>query len=340
MKKTYYLGMMLLLVPVLIWAGYYDGVMTYSCDQLKNALHELISTNTNSNYTAAKLQLFQNVDNHSGSVTCIYTGQNYNISDDYNGSSNPNTEHTYAQSWFSSSESSIKKADIHHLLISTMQVNSARGNLPFEMVISPNATYYSNTPWQSYRGTGSSGQEVFQPAAASRGNVARALLYFYVRYNDSLNQGGVNMLARLMIWHQEDPVDNDEIARNQAIYNYQNNRNPFIDHPEFVNRIWNPTSNLDPEIVPAPAFAISIAGANPFDDELRLNLEADKAMDLELGIYNLRGQLIKTERLRLDPSSSYIWNGKQEDGSPAPSGIYIIQVRGHEGSASIRVLKH
>lgn len=89
--------------------SYYSSATGLTGIALKNALHNIIDNNTNSNYDDAKLELFQELDNTNGVVRCVYTGKDYLINSSYNGSSDPNTEHTFAQSWFGTSETNIKK---------------------------------------------------------------------------------------------------------------------------------------------------------------------------------------------------------------------------------------
>ncbi len=221
--------------------GYYASVAGLTGTDLKTGLHNLIDNNTYSNYDGAKLKLFQELDNDNGVVKCVYTGQEWTVNSSYNGSSNPNTEHTYAQSWFGSSEVSIKKADVHHLFITNSNVNSSRGNLPFDVVRSATATYTSDPAYISKRGTNAEGRTVFEPADPHKGNLARALLYFNVRYNMTLSQGGVDMLDQLIAWHYADPVDEEELTRNVKVHTHQGNRNPFVDHPEYVSSIWGGT---------------------------------------------------------------------------------------------------
>lgn len=218
--------------------GYYDSAVGLSGSALKNALHNIVDNNTNTNYDGAKLQLFQNLDNNGGVVRCVYTGQDYTVNSSYNGSSDPNTEHTFAQSWFGTSETNIKKADLHHLFISSMSVNSSRGNLPFDIVSSVSNSYPSYNGYHSYRGTNSINRTVFEPADQHKGNLARALLYFSLRYEMTLSQEGVDMLDTLLEWHIDDPVDEAEKIRNNKIHIYQGNRNPFVDVPEYVSYIW------------------------------------------------------------------------------------------------------
>jgi endonuclease I len=234
--------------------GYYNPVNGLTGTALKTALHNLIDNNTYSSYDGAKLFLFQDLDNNNGVVRCVYTGQDYTVSSSYDGSSNPNTEHTYAQSWFTTSEESIKKADVHHLFVSNSSVNSSRGNLPFDIVTNVGTTYPSYNGYVSKRGTNSSGDTVFEPADQHKGNLARALLYFNVRYDQTLSQGGVDMLETLLLWHNADPVDAAELARNTLVYGHQGNRNPFVDHPEYVSYIWGGSSpNTTIQFSPASA---------------------------------------------------------------------------------------
>ncbi len=241
--------------------GYYNPVVGLTGTALKTGLHNLIDNNTYSSYDGAKLFLFQELDNTNGVVRCVYTGQDFTVSSSYDGSSNPNTEHTYAQSWFGTGETSIKKADVHHLFVSNSSVNSSRGNLPFDVVTNVGTTYPSYNGYVSKRGTNSSGQTVFEPANQHKGNLARALLYFSVRYEMTLSQGGVDMLETLLTWHNADPVDAAELTRNTAVYAHQNNRNPFVDHPEYVASIWGgSTANTIVQFNPASAQVSENAG--------------------------------------------------------------------------------
>jgi endonuclease I len=243
--------------------GYYASADGLSGTALKNALHNIIDNNTNTNYDDAKLELFQNLDNNGGVVRCVYTGRDYTVNSTYNGSSDPNTEHTYAQSWFGTSETNIKKADLHHLFVTNMNVNSSRSNYPFDDVVYVTNTYTYANGYYSYKGTNSGGKTVFEPADQHKGNLARALMYFSVRYEMTLSQGGVDMLDTLLDWHLADPVDEAEQIRNTKVQLYQGNRNPFVDYPEFASYIWggalpNTTVEFSPASASVSEDAVSI----------------------------------------------------------------------------------
>ncbi|MDP2172751.1 MAG: endonuclease [Candidatus Cloacimonadaceae bacterium] len=323
-------------------AGYYDSVINLTGQNLYLGLRTLISTNTYSNYDGAKVFLFQTLDNVNGYVKCIYTGYNYNVGYSYTGSTNPNTEHTYAQSWFSLPQTSIKKADLHHLFPSNSVVNSSRGNYPLFTVANHASAnvYYNDTPWQSFRGNSNSGYTVFEPANQSKGNIARVLLYFNTRYNDPLTQQNVNMIPDLVAWHYQDLPDAAEIARNQAIFTFQSNRNPFIDHPEFVGRIWGGSSNEDITIPNPSPIVFRLVYPNPFSDKLSIVLDSQSKAAIELAVYNLRGERIrKLDIFDLSDGDSISWDGKNERGDSVPSGIYLIRAIQGDHQAIQKVLK-
>lgn len=144
-----------------------------------------------------------------------------------------NVEHTWPQSKFGGVDRGHQKSDLHHLYPTDSQLNSIRGSQPFGDVVQE--TKNTKCPI-SQVGTNESGRRVFEPPQNHKGNVARALFYFSVRYRLSISEDEESALKR---WHMEDPVDNDELLRNEQVESYQGNRNPFIDEPELVQLISN-----------------------------------------------------------------------------------------------------
>jgi len=340
MKHTARLSItiILLVFSISLWAEYYDAVDELSGSALYEALQDLISTNTYSNYDGAKVFLFQELDKVGNTVTCVYTGEVYTISSTYSGQNSPNTEHTYAQSWFTPA-TNVKKSDLHHLFITTMNVNSARGNLPFGDVASTaNSTvYYTHTPWQSYRGFNNWQNSVFQVNPFFKGNIARAILYFHTRYGDSIVQGGENMLNTMIAWHYADPPDSAEITRNDMLHSFQGNRNPFVDRPEFVNRIWNPSSTADVYQQNVPDLRIDNIFPNPFKDQLTVAIDAKASEIIIARIYNIKGQLVHSHQFH-SSNKSFTWNAKDSSGKEAPAGIYFIRISSSDASAAAKVL--
>lgn len=142
-----------------------------------------------------------------------------------------NVEHTWPQSKFGGKGKGSQKSDLHHLFPSDSKLNSIRGNNPFGVVVQEAKTLKCGT---SKVGRNIEGGYVFEPPAAHKGNVARALFYFSVRYEMSIDPV---QEAYLKQWNEDDPVDADEMARNDLIETMQGNRNPFIDHPELAHSI-------------------------------------------------------------------------------------------------------
>ncbi len=142
-----------------------------------------------------------------------------------------NTEHAWPQSFFSQHFSKgLQKADLHILFPEFMRVNSLRKNHPYGIVQSnPN----SPCPGAAL-GKNHLGRTVFEPHDNVKGNVARALFYFAVRYKQAID---TEQEATLREWHSNDPVDIDEATHNHDIYIIQNNRNPFVDIPTWVEQI-------------------------------------------------------------------------------------------------------
>ncbi|MBL0146167.1 MAG: endonuclease [Chitinophagaceae bacterium] len=188
-----------------------------------------------------------------------------------------NREHSTPQSWFNSVSPMV--SDAHHIFATDGKVNGMRSNYPYGEVSS--ATYTSLNGGKLGTGTTNFGYAgtVFEPINAYKGDFARACLYMAVRYEDQIISqnwsgfGNANevflsttnqpdaakrrlfvydpwYLQLLIKWHNQDPVSQKEIDRNNVIYTQQvannsggtlvkqGNRNPFIDHPEYVNAIW------------------------------------------------------------------------------------------------------
>jgi endonuclease G len=139
-------------------------------------------------------------------------------------------EHVVPQSWFGVDEP--MRGDIHHLFACEVACNSFRGNFPyFEF---PDTLAAVRDACGRLEGDG------FEPAAG-KGPVARATLYFLLRYQGVIGDGdrelNADRLALLLEWHKSDPVGEYERHRNLAIAELQGNRNSLIDHPDWAARI-------------------------------------------------------------------------------------------------------
>lgn len=143
-----------------------------------------------------------------------------------------NVEHSWPQSKFTKSfPEGTQKADLHHLFPALSHVNSIRGNHPFGTVQTETKDVCENAKFGESPDVD---EPIFEPPMESKGNIARALFYFSVRYKREIDPVQESELRQ---WHELDPVDFDEISRSNAIFDIQKVRNPFIDHPEWTNRV-------------------------------------------------------------------------------------------------------
>ncbi|MBY0413813.1 MAG: endonuclease [Bdellovibrionales bacterium] len=148
-----------------------------------------------------------------------------------------NCEHTWPQSKFSRLyPAEMQKSDLNHLYPTDSKANSVRGNFDFADISHDNGSL-DETCSASRSGSsegGGSSDDLFEPPTEHKGNVARALFYFSVRYKIKIPTNEEPVLRR---WNELDPVDDAERARNEEVFKAQKNRNPFIDFPNLANYI-------------------------------------------------------------------------------------------------------
>lgn len=177
-------------------------------------------------YKEANIDMFTVVDNHQGVVCSVYSPSVCIATSIVPSPKVMNVEHTWPQS---EGAHGFAKSDLHHLFPTSSSTNSMRSSLPF-----CNVNIVKWEADQSKRGLNFYGEHCFEPPSGHKGNVARALFYFAIRYEASIDPHQESYLRE---WHKKDPVDLDEVERNKLIYNYQNNTNPFVDNAELVDLI-------------------------------------------------------------------------------------------------------
>lgn len=222
-------------------------------EQLKTALRNFTTQGYVSlGYNTARDKMFEFIDdyNNDDTIECVYIGRKIKAANRTQAQNQGfNTEHTYPQSFFNSNEPML--SDLFHLFPTDNYPNTIRSNYPFGIVV-------SNITWDSAGsklGKDYEGSTVFEPRNVHKGNVARALFYFVVKYT---NLGGFmsgKQESVLRQWNLLDTVDWKERLRNERIATFQKVRNPFIDHPELVDRIRSTYSTI-PD-VPRPKISAS-----------------------------------------------------------------------------------
>jgi endonuclease I len=299
--KRFSLFVFLYIVSAIAYAaipsGYYTTA-TGSGATLKTQLYNIIKGHTERSYAQLWTD-FQTTDAKSnGKVWDMYSDIPNStppyeftfISDqcgNYSGENSCyNREHSFPKSWFN--DATPMYSDLFHLYPTDGYVNGQRGNLPFGEVSSPDWTSQNGSKKGTNTYPGFSGA-VFEPIDDFKGDFARTYFYMATRYEnviagwekyDSNGDAVLNgtafpafetwFLNMLGEWHVADPVSAKETARNDAVYGIQGNRNPFIDHPEYVYSIWGvgqtTTGAIAPAIVNPTASNISntaaLLGAN------------------------------------------------------------------------------
>lgn len=231
--------------PQSIPTGYYDGASGKTGNDLLVALSDIVTRGSRSlSYSAARDKMFADVEDpdNDNAVDFVYTGR---VAQKITSSSTAysaklNTEHTWPQSL---GARGVAQSDVHHLWASDVDSNSRRGNYPFGVVksVTWTAPNPDGTP-PSKLGRDDAGRMVFEPHDRTKGDIARAIFYFYTRYyrnrpSDFTLANFNAEEATLRRWHDADPPDADERSRNDLVYGIQANRNPFIDHPEYIKQI-------------------------------------------------------------------------------------------------------
>ena len=244
-------------------SDYYKDADGMKAAELKTALSNIINPHTDVTYNGL-WTLYEMTDKRDdGLLWDMYSNTtNYVIGGTAQGANyskegdSYNREHTVPQSWFG--EQSPMKADAFHVIPTDGYVNNRRGNLPYGEVSTP--TYSSNNAFSKIGACTTSGYTgtVFEPNDEYKGDFARIYFYMVTCYeNQSTSWGGdiftdttypglttwqLNMYLR---WAQQDPVSKKEIDRNNAIYEAQGNRNPFVDYPGLEQYIWGDYTNIE-----------------------------------------------------------------------------------------------
>jgi endonuclease I len=280
MKKIYSYVLLFFITATFaqIPTGYYTTA-TGTGYTLKTQLYNIIKGHTNNGYAGLYVTYqTSDVDNfyeNDGTVLDMYS-ENPSGTDPYNYSTGTtqrcgnyvvegdcyNREHIIPQSVFN--EQSPMVADAHFITPTDGKVNGIRSNYPHGTVGTATYTSQNGGKLGSSSVSGYSGT-VFEPINEFKGDIARMYFYFATRYENTVAGYSYPMfdgsgdkvfttafLNLLLAWNAQDPVSAREIARNNAIYARQNNRNPYIDHPEYVNQIWGGTPSSDTQAPTAP----------------------------------------------------------------------------------------
>lgn len=251
-----------------------------------------------------------------------------------------NREHLIPQSVFSSATPMY--SDAHFVVPSDKHVNGVRNNFAFGRVGS--ATYTSTNQsklGQNLNSGYSAGYVgvVFEPIDEFKGDIARMLLYFATRYenvvagytyamfNGTSTQVFTDAFKNILLtWNAQDPVSAREIARNNAIYARQGNRNPYIDNNNYVTLVWgNPPLAVDGfdalssvNIYPNPA------------NEHKINIESNVALT-DIQLIAVSGQIIREEHNPAALGNTYTLEN-------LPQGLYFLKLNADQQSVTKKII--
>ena len=270
---------------------YYDAINISSSNFITDIENRIRSPYTQISYDQfdeTNIANFASIDNGNGtrSVFCVYSHYEYIYSGTFTWLP-MSREHTYCYSWQPGGSTSLPEySDQHHLFPTNQDgANGPRSNHPLGIVNSVTSTFLEGT-----LGTDINGNTVYEPRDEHKGDAARALLYMPVRYNGingydwtfnwlnntrlpSLAQPeGPQDLATLIQWHKQDPPDKWEVDRNNYIQSIQKNRNPFVDHPEYVNYInFNDLTKVNPIYAAEPTNYVTNFSASALESSINFS---------------------------------------------------------------------
>jgi endonuclease I len=327
-------------------AGYYDSAAGLTGFTLKTALYNIIKNHTVISY-GSLYSYYDQTDSKPGNVVWdmysdvpggtpayIYHHTSGDQCGTYNSEGDCyNREHSFPSSWFA--DASPMYSDLFNVIPTDGYVNNMRSNYALAEVGTPtwtstNGSKLGNCSFPGWTNT------VFEPIDEYKGDFARAYFYMATRYENLIagwhsNPGASVILNgnnttvfwqwyidQLILWHLQDTVSTKETDRNNAVYAIQDNRNPYIDHPEWVTQIWTSTLTSDSRNVNTVA-SIEIY-PNPASDKIRINISSDFSPE-KINILDVYGRLIQT----------LIWNQDNEiDISNLSKGIYLLSLENKE----------
>ena len=332
------IAFLLLLFPMILQAQIEPGKMG---EELITALQQTYTPSSTLGYGPARDILYSEIDNVGNDLFGIYT--NFKVTLDptmdpsvsaYQNGVGINAEHVYPQAF--GAEDEPQRSDLHNIFPSKVSVNGARGSCEFGDIEDSDtekwffeATQLSTIPTSNIDEYSEKDEEdcKFEPRESVKGDIARAVFYFYTIYQSAANGANPsffhNQKEKLYEWHLGDPVDAKEEARNNGITDKQGNANPFILDVTLVQRAYFPntsTKNLQTENW------VSIS-SNLIEDDITISSLKENGNVL---LYSSVGHLMKSEKLQTETNLNL--NG-------LTSGMYILQIQSGTLIKVFRVFK-
>ena len=340
-------------------AGYYDSVDLTSAETVRATVHDIIDNHTKIPYTSTStdtwnvLELADQDPNDSTRIIDVYKNRTY---PKYGAGNNDyNREHTWPKSYGFPDDTSTNKpySDCHLLMLCDVSYNTSRSNNYFDDCLSGCSIYPADT-YNGESGVNRRNSTIWETWIGRRGDVARAQFYADVRYSGDVSSepdliltddpdlivvyssnasvAHMGILQTLIRWHYDDPVDDRERNRNDVVYSFQNNRNPFIDHPEYVSYIFEDALSgmEDVGAFHGPNVTIASIYPNPFNPATTIDFSLARSGPVRVEIYALDGRLVRILLSDDRPAGDHQvrWDGTGNTGGRVPSGAYFCRVLG------------
>ncbi len=322
--------------------GYYSSADGLESEALRLALHQIIDNHQAQSYSSLWTHVQSTDDKPNGKVWDMYSDipggtppYEYTFGSDQCGNYNSendcyNREHSWPKSW--ANDTYPMNTDLFHIYPTDGYVNGRRSNYPFGEVNNPTWTSMNGSKLGPNVTSGYTGV-VFEPIDGYKGDFARSYFYMSTRYHtedsswdETPMTDGADIkpwaVSLLLDWHHDDPVSQKETDRNNAVFAIQQNRNPFIDHPEWADCIWSGNCDLSTEVITPEYISLLKNYPNPFNPVTTIQLTVKTNEFGSLKIYDISGKLteILFEDEWISGTNEFVWNA---DG--VSSGIYFIQ---------------
>jgi endonuclease I len=343
--------MVTIIAPAQPPEGYYDSAAGLSGKALQQALHDIIDDHTAVSYSDL-WTCFQSTDKKAdGTVWDMYSDIPEGIPayifvfitdqcGDYSAEGNCyNREHSFPKSWFN--DAAPMYTDLFHIYPTDGWVNNKRGKLPYGETNNPawtstNGSMVGPSSIKGYTGA------VFEPIDEYKGDFARTFFYMATRYyGEDSTWPGSDMtigaqprqwaLAMLLAWHRADAVSTKETDRNNEVYKYQNNRNPFIDDPQFAEKIWGTLNPVEETVDNSVSMTL---WPNPANEYVYISTTDILCPGAVAYIYDNSGCLVMTETvidemttLSTEWLASGIYFVRIVCGSQVLSGTFVVASR-------------
>lgn len=318
-----------IITPAADAGNYYQGIDSTSGNFIDD-LHNLINPHTTITYTpgysATIMPVMYIRDTVGGQevINCEYSNLTYVYTPPFSFVSAVkfSREHVLCKSWMRTAAiygasnliNYSEGSDQHNLLLTELDhANTPRSNNPEGIVVNVTSTFL-----ECKKGTDNTGNVVFEPRSDRKGDVARCMMYEMICYNGLQGSWALDSLLSqayqqdqniLKLWNQQDPPDKFERTKNAYVYSIQNNRNPFIDHPQWANcidfdvlvktNLCNP-SGLEQLFADAAVRVFP----NPASQMMNVEIETANFQETDVSVFDMYGRNVLQTKMT-SPQTSF-----------------------------------